>query len=216
MWLCAGPNLSGLFGRTSGTAAGYSFSAANKAKAVNWNESTLYDPRRYYYYYLFIDHCVNQIKFAGYPCPSCIVNVAPFWDSLCYVYASSSSSFLSFTVSEDACRKGWIHGAHIILVIHCVGGCVSKGLNSWGSHIDGLIALQYIPGTKMVFAGLKKPQDRADLIAYLKSASWTENLLMAAPAFHPHFLLSASRWLCRRIPLTLPNFELNLDWICAK
>lgn len=28
---------------------------------------------------------------------------------------------------------------------------------------------KYIPGTKMVFAGLKKPQDRADLIAYLES-----------------------------------------------
>ena len=26
-------------------------------------------------------------------------------------------------------------------------------------------------GTKMVFAGLKKPQDRTDLIAYLKSAT---------------------------------------------
>ncbi len=26
-------------------------------------------------------------------------------------------------------------------------------------------------GTKMVFAGLKKPQDRADLIAYLKQAT---------------------------------------------
>lgn len=30
---------------------------------------------------------------------------------------------------------------------------------------------KYIPGTKMVFAGLKKPQDRTDLIAYLKSST---------------------------------------------
>lgn len=27
---------------------------------------------------------------------------------------------------------------------------------------------KYIPGTKMVFAGMKKPQDRADLIQFLK------------------------------------------------
>ncbi|MDB9925128.1 cytochrome c family protein [bacterium] len=30
---------------------------------------------------------------------------------------------------------------------------------------------KYIPGTKMVFAGLKKPQDRADLIAFLKDST---------------------------------------------
>jgi cytochrome c2 len=43
--------LGGLFGRTSGTAAGFSYSAANKDAAVTWSEETLYDyllnPKKY-------------------------------------------------------------------------------------------------------------------------------------------------------------------------
>nr|ABR17954.1 unknown [Picea sitchensis] len=74
-----GPNLNGLFGRQSGTTVGYSYSSANKNKAVNWGEDTLYE------------YLLNPKK--------------------------------------------------------------------------------YIPGTKMVFPGLKKPQERVDLIAYLKKAT---------------------------------------------
>lgn len=48
---CQGPNLGGLFGRVSGTADGFAYSAANKNAAINWNESTLYDyllnPKKY-------------------------------------------------------------------------------------------------------------------------------------------------------------------------
>lgn len=46
-----GPNLGGLFGRTSGTTEGFSYSKANKEKGVAWSEETLYDyllnPKKY-------------------------------------------------------------------------------------------------------------------------------------------------------------------------
>ncbi|KAK3229769.1 hypothetical protein Dsin_001650 [Dipteronia sinensis] len=52
-----GPNLNGLFGRQSGTTAGYSYSAANKNMAVTWEEKTLYDyllnPKKVYMSYIY-------------------------------------------------------------------------------------------------------------------------------------------------------------------
>ena len=46
-----GPNLSGLFGRTSGKAEGFSYSKANMESGVTWGEDTLFDylkaPKKY-------------------------------------------------------------------------------------------------------------------------------------------------------------------------
>jgi cytochrome c len=74
-----GPNLSGIMGRKTGQAAGFSYSDANIKKGITWNEDTLFE------------YLENPKK--------------------------------------------------------------------------------YIPGTKMIFAGLKKPNERADLIAYIKAAT---------------------------------------------
>uniref|UniRef100_A0A1B6ML84 Cytochrome c domain-containing protein n=1 Tax=Graphocephala atropunctata TaxID=36148 RepID=A0A1B6ML84_9HEMI len=74
-----GPNLSGLIGRKTGQATGYSYTDANMSKGITWNKETL------------------------------------------------------FTYLENPKK--------------------------------------YIPGTKMIFAGIKKEQERADLIAYLEEAT---------------------------------------------
>jgi len=74
-----GPNLNGIFGRKTGQAAGFEYTAANKNKGITWSRETI------------------------------------------------------FTYLENPKK--------------------------------------YIPGTKMVFAGLKKKSDRADLIAYLESST---------------------------------------------
>lgn len=46
-----GPNLYGFFGRQSGQADGYSYSAANKKSGITWGEDTLFDylenPKKY-------------------------------------------------------------------------------------------------------------------------------------------------------------------------
>jgi len=46
-----GPNLSGLFGRQSGLADGYSYSKANKESGIIWDDNTLFEyllaPKKY-------------------------------------------------------------------------------------------------------------------------------------------------------------------------
>ena len=51
-------------------------------------------------------------------------------------------------------------------------------------HLDGFLEnpRQYAPGTKMTFAGLSDPQDRADLIAFLRENSDDPYPLPEAPA----------------------------------
>jgi cytochrome c len=48
-----GPNLNGLFGRKSGSVAGYSFSAAMTAKPITWSEDEMFvyleNPKKYVY-----------------------------------------------------------------------------------------------------------------------------------------------------------------------
>ncbi|KAF9778888.1 cytochrome c-like domain-containing protein [Thelephora terrestris] len=46
-----GPNLHGLFGRKTGQAENYSYTAANVSKGITWNEGTLFEylenPKKY-------------------------------------------------------------------------------------------------------------------------------------------------------------------------
>jgi cytochrome c len=55
-----------------------------------------------------------------------------------------------------------------------------EGLNTWLKSPRA-----YAPGTKMTFAGLSKPEDRANIIAYLNKQSDSPLPLPAAPAAAP-------------------------------
>ena len=50
---------------------------------------------------------------------------------------------------------------------------VDKGITWSAETLDEYLPKpkKFIPGTKMVFAGLKKKKDRSDLIAYIKEST---------------------------------------------
>ena len=50
---------------------------------------------------------------------------------------------------------------------------VDKGITWSAETLDEYLTKpkKFIPGTKMVFAGLKKKKDRSDLIAYIKEST---------------------------------------------
>lgn len=70
------------------------------------------------------------------------------------------------------------NGIHSCLVVEALLGIIYDVLIfsgiTWGKDTLWVYLenpKKYIPGTKMVFAGLKKKAERADLIAYLESAT---------------------------------------------
>lgn len=74
-------------------------------------------------------------------------------------------------------------------VAHAAGFAYSEAVKTHGGtwtfdELNGWLASprKHIPGNKMSFAGISKPEDRADIIAYLNSQSASPLPLPAAPA----------------------------------
>lgn len=153
-----GPNLGGLFGRTSGTTEGFAYSKANKEKGVVWSDETLYDyllnPKKY----IPGDAPPPSPSFSP-PAPRAGGSAAnppalqpthPFQAVYASATQSARPSRLSLPWPLAECH-GTGTAAPPLRLIPCAPPLFS--------------------GTKMVFAGLKKPQERVDLIAYLKSST---------------------------------------------
>jgi cytochrome c len=53
------------------------------------------------------------------------------------------------------------------------GAMKSKGVTWAPDTLDAFLAapMKYVPGTRMAFAGISNPQERADVIAYLKASA---------------------------------------------
>jgi cytochrome c len=63
---------------------------------------------------------------------------------------------------------GFFYWQLVLILIFCVIG-ITWNPDTLFEYLEN--PKKYIPGTKMVFAGLKKPNERGDLIAYLVSST---------------------------------------------
>jgi hypothetical protein len=130
---------------------GFSYSKANKEKAVHWEESTLYD------------YLLAPKKYIPGGSPPSLFTVLILSMSLLLTCDPLGVLFLSRQCAQHL-------STHVCLCVLASSGHVVLGRSSW-QFWRCLKNYAKSAGTKMVFAGLKKPQDRADLIAYLKDAT---------------------------------------------